>query len=582
MALDPIVSLSVGIAEAPGSYAFFLGSGVSRDAGVPTGGEVFWLAVGDLYRVDTSTEATPSQGGLADWLSETGRGELGYSDVLELIAPDAAIRREYLAKHFEGVEPGSTHERLADLAERGLARVFVTTNFDRLLEIALQARGIQPIVVTSSADLDVAPGREHSECYVVKPHGDYLQQTIRNTPAELAELPAGVTAELREIFDRYGLVVLGYSGADQGIGQAMRARRSRYGAYWVSRGEPAQPAAGLVEALNARVIRREGSAAFLADLDRRLAVFESHPSGETPASVNDEVVHLLRRSDRVGITELLRRERREYERAISGMIDSRHQEQPSAEVAGEVHDMLSPVLERRLASLLPLALHDAEALTAEFRGLASFRAHQPRTSGYVFWGSVVDWAAWWLGLTVGAFSIEQEAYEALSAVLDPRVADDFGGGAEPLVASYATEAAAKIGEAVMARMSDQRWYAPAWEALRTEINGLSVLIERYPELVASQDQPLRSLVAFDFLQDVALGVAGLRSLSHWTMYTSHAEAFARHLHGDPRLRERIARALHLTLPEFDEQAPEALMATHALGEFPDRDAVNLLRTGTRR
>jgi hypothetical protein len=34
--LDPIVSLA-GMAEAPGSFAFLLGSGVSRDAGIPTG-----------------------------------------------------------------------------------------------------------------------------------------------------------------------------------------------------------------------------------------------------------------------------------------------------------------------------------------------------------------------------------------------------------------------------------------------------------------------------------------------------------------------------------------------------------------
>ena len=38
--LDPIVSLSVALAEAPGTCAFFLGAGVSRDAGVPTGYEV--------------------------------------------------------------------------------------------------------------------------------------------------------------------------------------------------------------------------------------------------------------------------------------------------------------------------------------------------------------------------------------------------------------------------------------------------------------------------------------------------------------------------------------------------------------
>jgi hypothetical protein len=58
--------------------------------------------------------------------------------------------------------------------------VFVTTNFDRLLEHALQSRGIEPVVVTCDADLQTAPSREHSTCYVLKPHGDYLQQTVRN------------------------------------------------------------------------------------------------------------------------------------------------------------------------------------------------------------------------------------------------------------------------------------------------------------------------------------------------------------------------------------------------------------------
>jgi len=70
-----------------------------------------------------------------------------------------------------------------------------------------------PVVVTCAADLASAPRREHSDCYVVKPHGDYLQETIRNTPAELAELQPEMAAELAEIFGCYGVVVLGYSGS---------------------------------------------------------------------------------------------------------------------------------------------------------------------------------------------------------------------------------------------------------------------------------------------------------------------------------------------------------------------------------
>src|SRR3981189_3130544 len=174
MTLDPIVPLSVAVAEAPGSYAFLLGSGVSSDAGVPTGQEVFWRAVADPSRTAHAADETPGEEEVAAWLTEISlRAKLTYSEVLEDIAPDAATRRAYLTKHFEQVEPGPTHELLAQLAERGLVRVFVTTNFDRLLERALQARGIEPLVITSDADVASAPNREHADCVVLKPHGDY-------------------------------------------------------------------------------------------------------------------------------------------------------------------------------------------------------------------------------------------------------------------------------------------------------------------------------------------------------------------------------------------------------------------------
>jgi hypothetical protein len=579
--LDPIVSLSVALAEAPGSYALLLGSGVSRDAGVPTGAEVYWLAVGDLYRVENQTEETSDEDALRTWLAVQERELLGYSEILELIAPDAATRRDYLAKHFEGIEPGETHERLADLAARGIVRVFVTTNFDRLLERALQARGVEPIVVTSDTDLDVAPGREHSRCYVLKPHGDYLQQTIRNTPAELAALSPAITAELEEVFSRYGLVVLGYAGGDEAIATAMRSRRSRYGVYWVVRADPAEPARTLIEQLDARVIRRAGAAEFLADLERRLAVFAAHPSGETPLTVNDEVVLLLRRNDHVGLRELLRRERREYEQAMLAVVDGRHGEQPTEAVAVEIHGALLPVLERRLASLLPLALHELGLLGEETAALAAFKSRQPIRGGYTFWPSLLDWGAWWMGTVIGAYLMELGSYTALRAVFEPRAAERVGTGSEPLVSSVPGDAGHGIGVATMKGVDDKRYFAPAWESLRRDVAELNLVRDRYPELVSAEDQPLRSLIEFDFVQNIALGLADERALSHWTMYDGAAEALAARLHADARMRERLADGLGLRLDEFDEKAPVALEAAHPFGNFPDRDAIRILRTGSR-
>ena len=66
MPLEPIYALAVNVAEKPGGYALLLGSGVSQDAGVLTGQEVFWDAVGHLYSV--ATDKPPSnRSELEEW-----------------------------------------------------------------------------------------------------------------------------------------------------------------------------------------------------------------------------------------------------------------------------------------------------------------------------------------------------------------------------------------------------------------------------------------------------------------------------------------------------------------------------------
>jgi hypothetical protein len=111
MPLDPNVSLAVDIAESPGAYAFLLGSGVSRDAGVPTGREVFLQTIGALYRLETETTETPKPDTLSQWLAETGRADLDYSSLLEkamlpeltrILYPFCTCRSHKLVPRFWG------------------------------------------------------------------------------------------------------------------------------------------------------------------------------------------------------------------------------------------------------------------------------------------------------------------------------------------------------------------------------------------------------------------------------------------------------------------------------------------------
>lgn len=564
MTLDPIVSLSVAIAEAPGSHAFLLGSGVSREAGVPTGQQVFWQAVGELYRLEKDTSETPEEAGLTKWLKETDREGVGYSGILELIAPDAANRRDYLAKHFEGKKPGKAHHELAGLAEQEAIRVFVTTNFDRLLEHALQARGIEPVIITSGADLASAPRREHAQCYVLKPHGDYLQETIRNTPSELAELEPEIAEELREIFERFGVVVLGYSGSDAGIAELLRARRSRYGLYWVARGDLGESAGRAVEATGGRVIKREGATEFLTDLHRRLEVFRSHPSGHTPVEVHDEVLALVRVKDGIGLAEVMRRERREFADGMTSLITENRKRQPQEEALLEVHDQMLPLWERRLACLLPVIAYAPDQFEREVRSLIDALENRPLEDGFTAWRELLDWATWWLGYACGAFALFEESWAALSALLSARFStwnDQQMFLVDPVRESIGDE----LGASVMARLSPQRWRVSRWEHLIWSLNNCQVLQERWPEFPRSGDGKLPALANFDFIVSLSIGLKEGRPVAHWSMYHNGAEQIARRIRMDPGYRAAVESALDLNVGGLMSMAQEALEKAH----FPD-------------
>ncbi len=146
--------LATSVHSQPGVYALLLGSGVSTGAGIPTGWGVIQALVRRLaaatepHDPDAADRAAQDPDG---WWSDHGDGNpLGYSNLLAAVAPTPAARRGLLAGFFEPSEddaeagfkvPGPAHRAIADLAKRGLVRVILTTNFDRLIERALEDAG---------------------------------------------------------------------------------------------------------------------------------------------------------------------------------------------------------------------------------------------------------------------------------------------------------------------------------------------------------------------------------------------------------------------------------------------------------
>ena len=63
----------------------------------------------------------------------------------------------------------------------GHVRLFVTTNFDRLIEQALEDAGITPRVLSTPDSILGSPPLSQSGVTVLKLHGDYLDTRMKNT-----------------------------------------------------------------------------------------------------------------------------------------------------------------------------------------------------------------------------------------------------------------------------------------------------------------------------------------------------------------------------------------------------------------
>lgn len=276
--VDPRAALATSMYAAPGVYAFLVGSGVSSAAGVPTGFRI----VEDLVRqIARQTEIDPTvyeKDPSGWWTAQTGRAPR-YDDLVLELAPTERARQSLLRQYFEvndsggPIVPTSAHASLAQLCAGGYVRVVLTTNFDNLLEQALDAAHVTFNVLATEHQIRAREPLAHAPVSVIKLHGDYRSTRLRNAPDELAAYGPEQTALLRQVLDEYGLVTIGWSGAwDLALIDAIRATLPRrYPLYWVSHGSSVNPAAArLIAERHAVPVLSTGADEILSDLVQRV------------------------------------------------------------------------------------------------------------------------------------------------------------------------------------------------------------------------------------------------------------------------------------------------------------------------
>lgn len=304
----------------PGIYAVLAGSGLSRAAKIPTGWEITLDLVRKLAAVRHETcEPDPEQ-----WYRSTFDKEADYSDLLDKLCRTSAERQQLLRGYIEpsaddreegAKQPTAAHRAIAALAAKGFIRVILTTNFDRLIETALDDTGVTPTVLTTPDQLQGALPLIHTRCCVVKLHGDYLDTRIRNTQAELDSYSVEFDHLLARVFDEFGLVVCGWSAAwDGALRQALyRAPSRRFSTYWTVRGEIEDEARRLIEHRSAEAITIEDADEFFGTVQQHVESLREftrpHPLSTEAAVASlkrylSESRHRIRLSDLVdGVVE---------------------------------------------------------------------------------------------------------------------------------------------------------------------------------------------------------------------------------------------------------------------------------------
>jgi hypothetical protein len=285
--------LSLSMHAQPGLYAVLIGSGVSRSAGIPTG----WDIVVDLIRKLAEVHNESCDQDPEAWFRQKFEGAPTYSGLLEMLGMTQAERCRLLKGYFEPGEgeleegrrvPTKAHEALAQLVASGYIKVILTTNFDRLVERALEAVGVSPTVIASSDGAEGAMPLVHTGCTLIKLHGDYHDWRIRNTPEELAGYDERINTLLDRVLDEFGLIICGWSGEwDVALRAALeRCKNRRFSTYWAAYGQLTEAAQDLIELRGAQVVPIQDADTFFPQLaDRVDALSRTRPPHPMAANV---------------------------------------------------------------------------------------------------------------------------------------------------------------------------------------------------------------------------------------------------------------------------------------------------------
>ena len=252
-----------------------LGAGASIESGIPSAADCIWDWKREIYLSQNpgaigNFDNSKSEGVrrvIQRWIdsqniypAENSAEE--YSYFAEKAYPIADDRRKYFQHLVSNHDPSLGYHLISLLALENIIKSVWTTNFDGMtLKCAHQYSPLVPIEITAETSGRIYRGDVDKELLCIALHGDYKYGALKNTEKELDSQDGElVKALLHELTNR-DLIVMGYSGRDQSLMNALQQVYSTKGAgklFWCGYGtRVSSEVKALVEMAN-----KNGRAAF--------------------------------------------------------------------------------------------------------------------------------------------------------------------------------------------------------------------------------------------------------------------------------------------------------------------------------
>ncbi|KHE93379.1 MAG: SIR2 family protein [Candidatus Scalindua rubra] len=214
------------------SYDLFLGAGASVSSGIPSGRDLVWHFKREIFCLERDIHPSKfrdlqiesNRKLIQSFFDERGDNDIDnpYSHYFEECYPDPLVRKEFLTNRVRDKKPSIGFLCLAALVESKKLNVVWTTNFDDLIEKAVNSLNFTSCSIISPENASSVSGYKDDIPKVVKLHGDFRYDPLQNTGEELQKLEENLQEYIVKGSEERGLIIVAYSGSDQSIMETLQ------------------------------------------------------------------------------------------------------------------------------------------------------------------------------------------------------------------------------------------------------------------------------------------------------------------------------------------------------------------------